>query len=187
MPYNTPYPLFANGRYERIPLKEIARAGSALDARLWSARLSTGLLGSTNCDSGNRGPKEYGEILLALGDEGLRKLVELGFIPCSSCRPETTDTFWDIVAAEVAEKYHLYSREDFTNKDILPYDARRVQWEEIIPHIGKAPGRLYVPQGLSQKEVAELAERFAALSLDTVPSIGFYDRETAAKFTAYDI
>lgn len=58
-----------------------------LDDIVYSARISTGLFGRTDCVAGNRGPKDSKEVILAAGETGLVKLIELGFIPCDVCKP----------------------------------------------------------------------------------------------------
>ncbi|MFH1589302.1 MAG: hypothetical protein ABIB43_01925 [archaeon] len=55
---------------------------------IWSGRLSSGIIGLTNCVAGNRGPKEQNEVLLGVGIQGLDKLVDIGFVPCVVCHPE---------------------------------------------------------------------------------------------------
>ncbi|MGV8141654.1 MAG: hypothetical protein ACP5NW_04405 [Candidatus Woesearchaeota archaeon] len=153
--------------------------------KLWSARLSTGLFGSTDCPSGNRGPKSSSEVLLASGDEGLAKLIELGFITCPVCKPEYKNGFWTVAIDAVQKKYSINSLADFTDKDILPYDARRVQWEKIVPIIGEFPSRLYVPQGFKVHDLLSLEIRLRKLN-PKLPEIGYLDKNTQPwKFVAY--
>jgi hypothetical protein len=176
------YFVFNNGRFDLISLKEIEK----LDEQIWSARLSTGLLGLTSCLSGNRGPKSIGEIILSVGDEGLIKLIDLGFITCPACHPEKTDRFWEVTQRKVIKKYCLNTLEDFTNKSKLPFDARRVLWEEILPIIKILPGRIYLPKGLSNEEIIELNKRFIQIGFK-LPPVGYYNPEVPGRFSKYQI
>ena len=94
---NKTYFAFFENDYHRSRLSEVVRKSRDQQSRIWSARLGTGLVGLTDCEQGNIGPKSYSEVLLALGDDGLRKLVDLGFITCPACTPEKTEGFWDAV------------------------------------------------------------------------------------------
>jgi len=140
--------------------------------QVWSCRLATGLFGLTNCSSGNRGPKNDKEVVLFIGDKGLRKLVRMGFIPCPVCKPENK-VDWEVIKDIVKEKYGMNSLSDFTNKRILPYDARRIAWEELLPIINGVPGRIYLPQGLTDKEVDEFRD-FIDSFVVGVPTLGYY-------------
>ena len=153
---------------------------------IWSARLSTGLLGLTNCSAGNRGPKKYNEVLLAVGEVGLRKLVDLGFITCPVCRPENTAGFWNAVENEVKRKYAITTLDEFVDKAILPFDVRRIRWEELVPVLGQWPGRLYVPRGLQESELKELKSRIEVIGCGS-PLVGYYNPETSERFTQYNL
>ncbi|MDA2935799.1 hypothetical protein MYX06_01065 [Patescibacteria group bacterium AH-259-L05] len=187
------YGVLINDRYDVLRLEDIARLQRHF--RIWSARLSTGLLGKTNCPSGNKGPKGYSEVLLAIGDKGLRKLIELGFITCPVCHPENVAGFWDIIQDTVQEKYGIESLKNFVDKKLLPFDARRVIWEEIIPCIGdKWPSRLYVPENLSKHELIQFKIRLEKIEdyflpgyRTNFPSIGYYNPDVPERFTPYQL
>jgi hypothetical protein len=139
---------------------------------IWSARLSTGLFGLTNCPSGNRGPKNDNEIMLFVGDEGLRELIKLGFISCPSCHPEKIN-IWDKISDIVIRKYGIDNIKDFTDKKVLPFEIRRINWGKILPIIGKSPSRFYMPAGLTKEEVNDFKNRIVELGCE-VPSLGYY-------------
>ncbi len=202
MPQNY-YHVYINNGYEKFTVPELASLLSIPSdvriseysnegpyAKIWSARLSSGLLGLTNCRSGNRGPKSYNEVLLAVGDDGLNKLVDLGFITCPVCLPERIDGFWEAVEDTVMHKYGIKyginSLDDYTNREILPFDARRVDWKEILPITGNTPNRLYVPKGLSENEVAEFQRRFIGIGF-VLPPTGYYDPDAPGRFTEYQL
>ncbi|RME31880.1 hypothetical protein D6789_01240 [Candidatus Woesearchaeota archaeon] len=42
---------------------------------------------------------------------------------------------------------------------MLPFDARRIAWEELL-HLTGLPSRLYVPRGLREEDLVLLEERF---------------------------
>jgi hypothetical protein len=158
---------------------------------IWSARLGTGLFGLTSCYSGNRGPKSPSEVLLAVGDEGLVKLINFGFITCPVCKPEKTEKFWSIAGPAVEKKYgkeyDIHNLENFVNKNILTFDARRVDWEEIVPRTGAFPGRIYLPQGLNADEVSNFEKRLKSLHKQ-LPEIGYLDKNAQPwRFVTYDI
>jgi len=180
------YYTFIDNEYQLLSLKGLIKYHTDPDIMLWSARLSTGILGLTDCKSGNSGPKGYSEVLLAAGDDGLQKLADLGFITCPACRPETTENFWEVVKDNLDSKYGIKSLDDFLNRDLLPFDARRVDWEELLPIIGTAPNRLYVPQGLEDQELLDLRRRFDKPNL-SLPPIGYYNPKVDGRFTEYKI
>jgi hypothetical protein len=153
------------------------------DSDVYSARLGTGILGNPHCSAGNRGPSDSGEVLFAVGDDGLRKLIKLGFRTCPVCKPHESIGFWNIAKDAIMEKYpSIKSVEDFV---MLPFDARDVNWEEIALFAG-LPGRLYVPKGLSTDDLASLKKRFDASGLK-LPKVGWYDREKPDRFSEYDL
>jgi len=181
---NDTYYIFMQDHFERRTLHEIAEYRRSQGRMIWSARLGTGLFGRTNCEAGNKGPKSESEVLLAAGDRGLVKLVELGFITCPVCRPESVEGFWETVQCSVNTNYNLDSLKDFTDKTVLPYDARRVTWEEIVPMIGSMPGRLYLPRGLSSKEINNLRNWCDRKGVKH-PSLGYYDDNAPGNFREY--
>jgi hypothetical protein len=178
-------------RMEISPQTRISTyGGEGKHPDLWSARLSTGLFGLPNCVPGNRGPKGHSEVILAVGDEGLSKLVDQGFITCPSCHPEDGDTwFWHVIKKPVRTRYGITRLEDFTDKNILPFDARRIDWEEILPVTRQAPNRLYLPEGVPADELIALRERFAELG-HVLPHVGYWNhkaQENTDPFVEYVI
>lgn len=153
---------------------------------IWSARISTGLFGLTDCKSGNRGSKENGEILLGLGFEGINYLVNLGFIPCPSCKPNELESFYPSVHYAVWKKYGFKNVEDFSDKKILPFDSRRLNWEKILPIFDKTPSRIYLPKDLKKNELLEFKNRFKKIGY-VLPPVGFYDNNIKGHFNEYKI
>ncbi len=149
------------------------------DDIIYSARISTGLFGTTRCPAGNRGPKDKNEVILAAGNQGLVRLIEMGFIPCDVCEPEFD---WTSIEDTVTELYNIESEEDFRDKDIVPYDARRLDWEAITTITKGLPGRIYLPEGLKKKEVKKFARR---LKPHPLPELGYYDQDSEERFTQY--
>lgn len=193
------YYVFQNGNFDRMPLEKLAKSMSlprdipistysndGTCGDFWSARLSTGLFGLTSCEAGNRGPKKYNEVILASGDEGLNKFVDLGFIPCPSCKPEKVNGFWDKIQNTVNSKYGISTLEEFVDKKVLVFDARRVNWEELLPIVGKTPNRLYVPNNLSKSDLFNLNRRFVNAGF-MLPPTGYYDSNAPNRFTEYKI
>lgn len=192
------YFVYINGKFEKLALKELAnrlslpseirisKYSNELYAKVWSARLSTGLFGLAGCESGNKGPKGYNEVMLFIGDEGLNKVVELGFITCPVCHPENIWEFWNLIQDTVKKKYGIKTLEDFVDKRVLPFDARRVKWEEILQTTGKTPNRMYIPKGLAMDELAELQRRFEKIGF-ALSHVGYYNHNVPEKFTEYEI
>lgn len=177
------YSVYKDGDYREMTAKEFFSYG---EQGLWSARLSSGLMGRPDCSAGNRGPKNKHEVLLAIGDGGLEKLINLGFITCPVCKAEETEGFWDKIELAVSSRYGITALEDFTNKAILSYDARRLDWEEILAATGGVPNRIYLPKDLTEEELIEFKERFQAMGL-TLPQVGYYDPKAETHFTEYTI
>jgi len=192
------YWTFYEGKFNKLSVKELAAKVSLprdipvssysnnLKARLWSARLSTGVFGLTSCVAGNRGPKDCSEVILGIGDEGLNKLVALGFIPCPVCHPEKVDGFWDAVKEAVSQRYGITSLEMFVDKDVLPFDSRRVEWEEILPVVEGVPSRIYLPRNLANDDLLAFSERFERIGFK-LPAVGYYDPEAPGRFVEYNI
>ena len=151
---------------------------------IWSARLSTGLFGLPCCEVGNMGPKEDNEVMLFVGNQGLVKVVELGFLTCPVCHPEKINGFWEVIRETVNRKYGIKNLEEYIDRDILPFDARRVEWETILPLINRTPGRLYVPKYLPVDELLQLKNRFRKIEFG-LPIVGYYDAESPVRFTEY--
>lgn len=178
------YWVWNDGTYWQRDIEQVRAIRSHIE--MWSARLSTGIFGKPNCPVGNLGPKGESEVLLATGDEGLRKLVDLGFITCPVCRPEETPNFWERIREIVAAKYNLHSIEDFADKQKLPFDARRVDWEEVMGVVGKSPNRLYMPQGIMETELLQLRKRFESLGV-LLPHVGYFNPDVPEMFTEYQV
>jgi hypothetical protein len=162
---------------ERMSLRELAITLDPDDPDLkrvpvWSARLGTGAFGYMNCKSGNRGPKDANEVILAPGYYGLTALINLGFITCSECKPEQSDIKHQVTDI-VYSKYGLFF-EEFLDKSIVPYDAARVEWEKIFPLVGR-PGRIYLRTGATQDEVDNAYERLQRMDLSS-DDVGYMDR-----------
>lgn len=159
--------------------------------KLWSARLSTGLFGLPDCKPGNIGPKDFNEVILGLGYNGLRELVRMGFLPCPSCKPENRDDkekFWGNIEEAVKGRWgkQIDSLEKFCDKKILGYDARKVDWEKIIEITKIPPSRIYLPKGLEKEEIIQLKKRFLALRI-WMPEAGYYDANADGCFVRYDV
>lgn len=152
---------------------------------LYSARLGTGLLGKIDCPSGRRGPAGRNEVILALGGSGLSRLVEFGFTTCPTCLPEDSEEFWESIKGTVKIKYGIDSLDDFTDKSVLPFDARRVDWETIVPITRAFPNLLYVPKGLDEFELDSMRTRFTSIGVP-LPRIGYYDGDAPDAFAGYD-
>lgn len=187
------YCIYINNEWKALSLESLVKYLRTQNPRprVWSARLSTGLLGKTNCPSGNnkKAPKGYNEVLLAAGDEGLRKLIDLGFITCPKCLPENVKGFWNTVHDIVQKKYGIKSLDEFIDKKILSFDARRIKWEKIASFtgiIGAWPSRLYIPKGLSKHELIQLKKRFEKISI-ILPHTGYYNLNTPGNFTPYQL
>lgn len=175
---NTRYPTFAKGEFEKLFLRETVLKRYEGEQRLdvWSARLSTGIFGKLDCRSGNssHAPKGENEIILAVGNEGLGKLIELGFIPCPTCKPENTPDFWNSAGEAIMSAYPtLKDVHDFSDKKIVPFDSLRVDWETLAPLLTALPNRLYVAEGLTDTDLAAIKERFEKLNFK-LPPIGYY-------------
>ena len=180
------YFVFGYESFNKWPLRKIVEYSDQYQQKIWSARLSTGLFGHTDCASGNRGPKGINEVILGFGDDGLRKIVDLGFITCPTCKPETYDKLWDKISDIVEKKYGIKSLEEFTDKKILGFDARRICWEDILSTTKTIPNRIYLPKGLSNDEIIGFKKRFDAMN-QIMPTVGYYDYSSPTKFTEYTV
>ncbi len=173
-------------------LRELTDNLKLSQKKVWSARVSTGLFGLTACSSGNRGPKNQKEVLLSVGNCGLSELVDLGFIPCPTCKPESNDeNFWKILRKNVQEKYGLTSLKEFCDKTILPFDVRRLELEKIANIAWGLPSRFYLPKNLSEQEVEVFANRLKKIQgsslTSSIPKLGFYDSSSPTRFTEYSL
>jgi hypothetical protein len=171
-----------------LSLREIAARSKQLSCSVWSGRLSTGVFGSPHCEVGNKGPKGSDQIVLGLGDAGLRSFVSAGFVPCPVCKPEQTFGFWEAAGIAVQEKWNLSSPDEFADKTNVPYDPRNLPWEKLFEVIEKFPDRLYLPKQMKTVDVEEFDERLTLLS-DQTPELGFYDRNSSESghFTQFSI
>jgi hypothetical protein len=183
------YFVFMKGDFQKVNLWKLARycRDQESEPMIWSARLSTGFIGFTNCESRKREPSGYNEVILAVGDEGLSKLGELGFIPCPECHPEEAFGFWGEGLEEVVKnKYDINSPEGFASKKRLPADPRRLNWEELLPMIGKAPNRIYLGRGLGEDDLLKFKERFESVGIK-LPPVGYKDRKAPERFSEYPL
>lgn len=143
---------------------------------VWSARLSTGIFGLPNCRSGNssHAPKGENEVLLAVGDVGLANLIDLGFVPCPTCHPEETENFWEKTKEIIEFNHpHLSDAKQILDRNLVPFDARRLDWEKIAPFLKQIPARLYVQPNLKEVELLEFKKRINDLGF-TLPPTGSY-------------
>ncbi|HLD79778.1 MAG TPA: hypothetical protein VJA18_04415 [Candidatus Nanoarchaeia archaeon] len=181
----TEYFVYIAGSFQKMNLKDLVRSSrDQPQQQVWSARLSTGVFGLPDCKAGNRGPKETNEVLLSLGNEEINKFVDLGFISCPVCRPEETPNFWEIISDRVGRKYGLSSLESYVDKKMLPFDARRLNWEELLPIVGRTPNRIYLPRDLSEQDLVQFQERFTRIRF-AFPKVGYYNPAVAERFTEY--
>ncbi len=182
------YYVFENNRL--IPFRQTDFIKSSFNKEdgpfIWSARLATGIFGLPSCRFGNLGPKGPGEVILAVDDEGLGNLIRNGFVPCPDCRPENKPAFWTGGAPKAIRE--TYMTDDPAVIFKLPYDARMVNWEGILPVIKAVPGRLYVQQKLHVKELLDLKRRFTDLDFP-LPITGWWDHKITSgdPFTPYEI
>ena len=180
---STEYFVYAGGSFEKMTLRELAEYNHPL-LKTWSARLSTGVFGLPHCKAGNRGPKETNEVLLSLGEEGINKFVDLGFLSCSVCHPEDVSRFWEVIKDSLQHKYSISALDDFIDKRKLPFDARRLSWEELLPITGRAPNRIYLPRDLIEQDLVQFQERFTKIGFN-LPPIGYYNADAPGRFSEY--
>lgn len=184
------YSFYDGARWKEGSLKDVVKIAG--EDRIWSARISTGIFGLPSCSSGNRGPKSGQEVLLGIGNEGLQEIVSLGFVTCPVCHPENEEKdFLGIVKGIVRYCYDFENPADFLDRKKVPFDARRLDWEKIANIAWGLPSRIYVPEKLAREEVEQFANRLKNIqssSLNSsIPPIGFYDRNSPTRFTAYDL
>ncbi|HUC94923.1 MAG TPA: hypothetical protein VMR19_02910 [Candidatus Saccharimonadales bacterium] len=185
------YPVFESGKFENLSLRQIVGLRKEMEPRpfIWSARLSSGLFGLTGCPAGNspHAPKGENEVLLALGDNGLRQLIDMGFLPCPTCHPEDTENFWEKTKGIIGCNYpELSDTKQILDRNIVPFDARRVEWEVVAPYLSKMPNRLYVLPNLDEQELGKFKQRINDIGF-SLPPTGFYDRTSPTRFTEYII
>ena len=85
------------------------------------------------------------------------------------------------VFMKVLEKKAEKDWDDFTDKKILDFDGRRINWEKVLSITKKAPGRIYLPQNLKTEEVIEFKQRFDTIGVK-LPPVGFYDANAPSRF-----
>jgi hypothetical protein len=183
------YPVI--GKLENLSLRQVVDLIKEQEPRpqVWSARLASGLFGLIDCPAGNSkyAPKGENEVLLAVGDTGLRQLIDFGFLPCPSCHPEETENFWEKIKQIIECNYpELTDAKQILDRNLVPFDARRVEWEIIAPHLSKMPNRLYILPGLGDGEVEKFKQRINSLGF-MLPPTGFYDHNAPTRFTEYII
>lgn len=179
------------GIFEKLSLRDVVEMKNYYEPKdfVWSARLSTGIFGLPDCKSGNapHAPKGENELILALGDEGLSHLIDLGFVPCPTCHPEETKDFWNKAKETIRHDYpELTDETQFLDRNLIPFDSRRVDWEKIAPFLTSLPNRLYVPPGLDENELISLKERLTKLRFE-IPPVGYYDRLAPGRFFEYKL
>lgn len=172
------YPVFVDGEFQKLNLHEVVEARKEIEPRpfVWSARLSTGIFGLTDCKSGNSpyAPKGENEVILAVGDEGLRHLIDLGFLSCPVCHPEETPDFWNKAGDEILRKYpFLDYAPHFLDRSLICFDVRRVNWEVLAPYLKALLNRLYVPNDLEEDSLQNIKKRFNLLGF-SLPPVGVY-------------
>ena len=184
------YPVFTDGEFKNRTLREtVSLRKEKKPISIWSARLSTGIFGLTNCRSGNspHAPKGESEVALGLGDEALHEFIKLGFLPCPVCHPENVSGFWDAASDSILRYYpNLSNPTKFLDRSVIPFDSRRVNWEKLAPFLSNMPNRLYVPAGLDDRDLGVIKARFPRLGFD-LPPVGFYDTNSPTRFTEYNI
>lgn len=184
------YFFFDRGGWAKDSLREVVEARKehqGIERQIWSARLSTGLLGLPGCPAGNRpgAPKGEKDIILARGSIGLIPLIGLGFISCPACHPELTEGFAQAAALFVLAKYKLESYEQWFDRSLVPFDAARVNWEGLAKVGIGLPPRLYLRARLAPAEVAAIRNRLVKLASE-LPELGYYDRKAPGHFVVYE-
>lgn len=141
------YPTVVADELQNLTLKETISIRNEVEpgAYIWTARLSTGLVGKHDCPSGNSSyaPKGRNELIVLVGKLGIETAVDFGFIPCSYCHPEDRPNFWDDAKDAIEWNYpELADIHQFADKAVVPYDVRRVNWEALSPYLTAAPTTL---------------------------------------------
>lgn len=185
------YPTHLLTDIDNLTLRETLGLRKELEpgSYVWSARLSSGIFGRHDCPAGNsaHAPKGENEIMLGLGDAGLEKIIELGFVPCPTCHPEDTPDFWEKASRAISHKYpELSDPKEVLDRKLVPFDAGRVNWEELAPYLKTLPNRLYVPPNLDNERLSSLKARFDLLGFK-LPPVGYYDHDSPTRFSEYKI
>lgn len=150
-----------------------------------SLRLSTGIIGELDCPSGDADyvPRNKNEVIIGLGDQGIKALLALGGLPCISCHSGEKLARLFPIELERSLKVDLSYAND-TNFLVNNYDARRLDWSQIL-QLGVVPGRFYTRPDLGDQEVSEIVARFESARL-SAPTIGYYDRRREDRFYKYN-
>lgn len=85
-------------------------------------------------------------------------------------------------------RYGITTIEEFADKNILPFDARRVDYETVLPAIRSSPARFYLPRGLDEREVEAFRARIIALQGSGARRnlrLGYHDASAEGRFTEY--
>lgn len=143
---------------------------------LWSGRISTGLFGTVECRSGKRGPGGNEEVIFGVGAGGLRGIIDLGFLPCPTCRDGWQTNFPGEEMVEITEEKYGLEPERLFNQQVLPFDGRRVNYERIAVAAGSLPDRVYVPKDLDSEAIGRMKERFSSLPRRHAVTVGSYVR-----------
>lgn len=168
-----------------IPLRRLIVNNPEIRNSVMSLRLGTGIIGELDCPSGDsdKVPKGKNEVILGIGQQGIEALLQLGALPCISCHSgKRLATISSRFLEEVLETD--ISHADDTNFLVNKYDARRLNWQKILP-LGIAPSRLYTRPGLNAQDVLTIEEQFKKAQV-AIPLIGFYDRTREDRFFRYN-
>ncbi|MFW5871659.1 MAG: hypothetical protein ACOCUT_00985 [bacterium] len=165
------YWTYHDGDFEDLSVRDIAQQRKKGES-IFSGRLDTGVFGNYDCSVENVGPKSTSEVIVAIGGEGLEKLIQLGFIPCQKCTPLKNYPFTKKLQDYVQWKHGVKDLDEFTR---LPIDARRVRHEGICPMIKGAPSRLYLPSDVKPYEKVEEKNKFSIMGFG-IPKIGYIDK-----------
>lgn len=150
-----------------------------------SLRLSTGIIGELDCPSGDADyvPRNNNEVIVGLGNQGIKALLELGGLPCITCH--SGEKLARLFPAELKASLKTdLDRARDTDFLIGNYDARRLNWPGIVK-LGVVPGRFYTRPGLGSREVSAIAALFENAGLPA-PAIGYYDRGREDRFYRYN-
>lgn len=146
-------------------------------AKLMTLRLSSGIAGFYNCPAGDgrKIPKGYNEVIVGIGDSGIKALLDLGALSCVTCH-----------SGDFFKEMGINVQTDF-NWLVQHYDASLLDWDKILK-FGLVPNRFYTRPGLSDERVSNIADIFRKKGFD-YPPIGYYDNDLPGgdKFHPYDI
>jgi hypothetical protein len=183
------YPVINDHQLNNLTLREVAALRKEKEPKeyVWSARLSSGLFGLVDCPAGNspHAPKGENEVMLAIG--GSTYLIDLGFLPCPTCHPENTPDFWDKAREAILIDWPFLTNEkQILDRNLIPFDAMRLNWKALAPYLTKMPNRIYTQPNLDEQVVIEFKKKIEDLGF-SLPPIGFYDHSSPTRFTEYKI